>query len=200
VIDRFVQNLRRVAGYDVQYFATVELQRRLAPHLHMAVRGTMPRAEVKAIAAATYHQVWWPSCEQVRYQGAYLPLWVADEHAADREDGQSGDYLDPETGELLPTWEQALDLAGADEQAEPLHVVRLGPQVDVKGVMAGSPGADEGPRRQLAGISMSTTGRVRSTAQGEFRPQDSFASGAKAGSFSRLVRTASAPYSNICRS
>ncbi|WP_433259705.1 hypothetical protein ACQPYK_48935 (plasmid) [Streptosporangium sp. CA-135522] len=38
------------------------------------------------------------------------------------------------------------------------------------------------------------------SAQGEFRSQDSFASGAKAGSFSRLLRTASAPYSNICRS
>ena len=43
-------------------------------------------------------------------------------------------------------------------------------------------------------------GGVRSIAQGGFRPQDSFASGAKAGSFSRLLRTASAPYSNICRS
>ncbi len=32
------------------------------------------------------------------------------------------------------------------------------------------------------------------------RRQESFASGAKAGSFSRLLRTASAPYSNICRS
>ena len=31
-------------------------------------------------------------------------------------------------------------------------------------------------------------------------PQDSFAPGANAGSFSRLLRTASAPYSNICRS
>ena len=56
------------------------------------------------------------------------------------------------------------------------------------------------PRRQLAWVGMSTTGRVRSIAQGGFRPQDSFASGAKAGSFSRLLRTASAPYSNICRS
>ncbi|GLZ06478.1 hypothetical protein Acsp03_39440 [Actinomadura sp. NBRC 104412] len=30
LIDRFVQNLRRFVGYDVQYFATVEPQRRLA--------------------------------------------------------------------------------------------------------------------------------------------------------------------------
>ncbi|MDH2429777.1 replication initiation protein [Sphaerisporangium sp. TRM90804] len=144
VVDRFVQNLRRVAGYDVQYFATVEPQRRLAPHLHMAVRGTMPRAEVKAVAAATYHQVWWPSCDVVRFEGDHLPVWVADEHAHYRQDGQAGDYLDPATGELLPTWEQALDQLDADEDAEPLHVVRLGQQVDVKGVLAGSPGADRG--------------------------------------------------------
>ncbi len=144
LVDRFVQNLRRVAGYDVQYFATVEYQRRLAPHLHMAVRGTMPRAEVKSVAAATYHQVWWPPCDEIRFEGEHLPVWVADEHGADREDGQAGDYLDPTTGEVLPTWEQALDLLDADEDAEPLHVVRLGQQVDVKGVLAGSPGADLG--------------------------------------------------------
>ncbi|GAA3795190.1 hypothetical protein GCM10022226_13190 [Sphaerisporangium flaviroseum] len=140
VVDRFVQNLRRVAGYEVQYFATVEPQRRLAPHLHMAVRGTMPRAEVKAVAAATYHQVWWPSCDVVRFEGEHLPVWVAD----DRSGGQAGDYLDPTTGEVLPTWEQALDQLDADEDAEPFHVVRLGEQVDVKGVLAGSHGADLG--------------------------------------------------------
>nr|WP_221482829.1 helitron helicase-like domain-containing protein [Sphaerisporangium siamense] len=140
VVDRFVQNLRRVAGYDVQYFATVEPQRRLAPHLHMAVRGTMPRAEVKAVAAATYHQVWWPSGDVVRFEGDHLPVWVTD----DLGDGQAGDYLDPRTGEVLPTWDQALDLLDADEAAQPFHVVRLGEQVDVKGVVAGSPGADLG--------------------------------------------------------
>ncbi|MET8160393.1 replication initiator [Sphaerisporangium sp. NPDC005289] len=140
VVDRFVQNLRRVAGYEVQYFATVEPQRRLAPHLHMAVRGTMPRAEVKAVAAATYHQVWWPSCDVVRFEGEHLPVWVAD----DRSDGQAGDYLDPATGEVLPTWEQALDQLDADEDAKPFHVVRLGQQIDVKGILAGSPGADLG--------------------------------------------------------
>jgi NAD(P)-dependent dehydrogenase (short-subunit alcohol dehydrogenase family) len=53
-VDRFVQNLRRVAGYDVQYFAALEPQKRFAPHLHMAIRGTLPRAEIKQIAAATY--------------------------------------------------------------------------------------------------------------------------------------------------
>ncbi|WP_344732031.1 replication initiator, partial [Spinactinospora alkalitolerans] len=75
LIDRFVQNLRRVAGFEVQYFAAVEPQRRLAPHLHMATRGTIPRAELRQIAAATYHQVWWPPADEVVYDGADLPVW-----------------------------------------------------------------------------------------------------------------------------
>ncbi|MFJ8743301.1 hypothetical protein ACIRL2_28465 [Embleya sp. NPDC127516] len=52
----------------------------------------------------------------------------------------------------------------------------------------------------FSGVRHTSTGRVRSIAQGESRSQDRFASGAKAGSFSRLLRTASAPYSNIRRS
>ncbi|MCA2229012.1 helitron helicase-like domain-containing protein [Nonomuraea aurantiaca] len=127
LVDRFVQNLRRVAGYDVQYFAAVEPQKRLAPHLHMAIRGTLPRAEIKQIAAATYHQVWWPAADDVVFDGEHLPVW---------EDGVG--YLDPATGEVLPTWDQALD-----QTAEPLHVSRFGVQVDVQGVLAGTPDADQ---------------------------------------------------------
>ncbi|RJL34573.1 replication initiator [Bailinhaonella thermotolerans] len=136
LIDRFVQNLRRVAGYDVQYFATVEPQRRLAPHVHMAVRGTLPRTEVKAVAAATYHQVWWPPCDRVVFDGEHLPVWGGDEVG----------YLDPATGEVLPTWDQALDALDQDEHAEPLHVVRFGPQTDVKGILSGTPDADRALR------------------------------------------------------
>ncbi|MFI6712843.1 replication initiator [Nonomuraea sp. NPDC050478] len=132
LIDRFVQNLRRVAGYDVQYFATVEPQKRLAPHLHMAIRGTLPRAEIKQIAAATYHQVWWPQADKVVFDGEHLPIW---------QDGAG--YLDPATGEVLPTWDQALDQLDADDDAEPLHVIRFGDQVDVKGVLSGTPDADQ---------------------------------------------------------
>ncbi|MEV4888819.1 replication initiator [Nonomuraea sp. NPDC055795] len=127
LVDRFVQNLRRVAGYDVQYFASVEPQKRLAPHLHMAVRGTLPRAEMRQLAAATYHQVWWPSADRVVFEGDRLPVW--DEDAG---------YLDPQTGEVLPTWDEALD-----EVDEPSHVIRFGTQVDVQGVLAGSPDADQ---------------------------------------------------------
>jgi hypothetical protein len=36
LFDRFIQNLRRYLGYDLQYFAAIEPQRRLAPHVHIA--------------------------------------------------------------------------------------------------------------------------------------------------------------------
>ncbi|MEV4159136.1 replication initiator [Nonomuraea dietziae] len=130
LVDRFVQNLRRVAGWDVQYFATVEPQKRLAPHLHLAMRGTLSRAEIKQITAATYHQVWWPPTDHVVFDGDTLPLW----------EDEVG-YLDPRTGEVLPTWDEALD-ALMDDDAEPLHVLRFGNQVDAKGVLGGTERAD----------------------------------------------------------
>ncbi|MBB2913156.1 hypothetical protein FHS43_004454 [Streptosporangium becharense] len=132
LIDRFVQNLRRVAGFDVQYFATVEPQKRLAPHLHMAIRGTLPRAELRQVVAATYHQVWWPAADEVRFDGEHLPVWSED----------TG-YVDPVSGAVLPTWDEALDRLDADADAEPLHVVRFGAQLDVQGVLAGTPDADQ---------------------------------------------------------
>ncbi|MER5323574.1 replication initiator [Streptosporangium roseum] len=49
--------------------------------------------------------------------------------------------LDPATGALLPTWDEALDRLDADEDAEPLHALRFGAQVDVQGIVAGSPDA-----------------------------------------------------------
>lgn len=149
LVDRFVQNLRRVAGFDVQYFAVVEPQKRLAPHVHIAVRGTLPRADVRQVIAATYHQVWWPSTDTVVYEGERLPVWVerpARPDGADGAafaDGQSGDYIDPATGEVLPTWDDALDELGQADNAEPLHVLRFGDQADVKGVLAGTRDADQ---------------------------------------------------------
>ncbi|MCD0451949.1 replication initiation protein [Actinocorallia sp. API 0066] len=128
LIDRFVQNLRRFVGHDVQYFAAVEPQRRLAPHVHMAVRGTISRAELRQVAAATYHQVWWPSVDEIRYPDPSGLVW----------DEETGNYVDVGTGEILPTWDQALDALGEDEDAEPLHVVTFGRQFDAQGVMAGS--------------------------------------------------------------
>jgi hypothetical protein len=129
-----VQNLRRFVGYDVQYFAAVEPQRRLAPHLHMAIRGTISRAELRQVVAATYHQVWWPPTHHVAYHGDHQPVW--DDTAGVDE---AGGYVDPATGEVLPTWDDALDQLGQDETAEPLHVVRFGRQIDAQGVLADSP-------------------------------------------------------------
>jgi hypothetical protein len=126
LFDRLVQNLRRFLGYDLQYFASIEPQKRLAPHVHMAMRGTVSRTELRQVIAATYHQVWWPSTGEVRFDGGRFPVW----HEA------SGNYLDPDTGEVLTTWDQSLDAIGPDDQ--PLHVARFGPKFDAQGVLAGS--------------------------------------------------------------
>jgi hypothetical protein len=115
-----------VLGYDAQYFGAVEPQRRLAPHLHMAIPGAVPRAVLRQVIDATYHQVWWPATDVVRYEGDALPVW--DEHGCT--------YVDPYTGEVLPTWDQALDAIGPHN--DPLHVARFGPTFDAQGVLAGS--------------------------------------------------------------
>jgi Replication initiator protein, pSAM2 len=126
LVDRFWQNLRRCAGYKAQYFAAVEAQHRLAPHLHAAVRGVVPRQVVRQVAAATYHQLWWPQCEQPVYIGENLPTW----------DERVGRHVDPHTGVLLPTWDEALDAIDADPAAIPAHVLRLGEQLDYQGIIA----------------------------------------------------------------
>ncbi len=126
LIDRFWQNLRRAVGWDVQYFAALEPQRRLAPHLHAAIRGTIPRVVLRQVAAATYQQVWWPSCDRPAYGDDRPPVW----------DEAAGGYRDPATGAPLPTWDEALDAIG--ENDEPAHVVRFGPQLRADGVTANS--------------------------------------------------------------
>ena len=129
LVDRFWQNLRRCAGYQVQYFATIEAQRRLAPHLHAAIRGAIPRRVLREVRAATYHQLWWPPHDTPVYTDR-LPIWT------DRG------YADPATGELLPTWADALDDLDDDPEAEPAHVVRFGEQDDIQGLTAGTPGTE----------------------------------------------------------
>ena len=126
LFDRFIQNLRRFLGYDVQYFAAVEPQRRLAPHIHIAIRGALSRTELRQVLAATYHQVWWPPVDQVKHDDGNLPVWHE----------PSGNYLDPATGEILPDWHDALDAIG--DHDEPLHVARFGQRFDAQGVLAGS--------------------------------------------------------------
>ena len=133
LVDRFWQNLRRAAGYRVQYFAAVEPQRRLVPHLHAAVRGAIPRATIRQVVAATYLQLWWPSFDRPVYVHR-TPVW----------DGES--YVDADTGEVLPTWAEALDQLQRDSDARPAHVMRFGRQVDMAGIIAPSEDADRAVR------------------------------------------------------
>jgi hypothetical protein len=126
LFDRLIQNLRRYLGYEVQYFGAIEPQKRLAPHAHIAFRGAIARNDLRQVIAATYHQVWWPPTATVRYPADQLPEW----HPS------SGNYVDPQSGEILPTFDQALDGIGPHDQ--PLHVARFGPKFDAQGVLAGS--------------------------------------------------------------
>lgn len=125
ILDRFWQNTRRCVGWDVQYFGTIEPQRRGAPHFHAAIRGSVPRAELRAIAAATDHGVFWPAHDEIRYAGKDMPRW----------DDRTKGFVDPDTREPLPRWEQATD---PDVLTEPSHVVRFGAQVHVKGILGGT--------------------------------------------------------------
>lgn len=134
LVDRFWQNLRRCAGFRVQYFAAVEPQRRLAPHLHAALRGAIPRAVLRQVVQGTYVQVWWPPFDEVMYREGGLPVW------------NGGGYVDPGTGAALPTWREALDVLDADPAARPAHVMRFGSQLDIQGIIAPSEDADRAVR------------------------------------------------------
>jgi len=132
LLDRFWQNLRRAVGWKVQYAGAVELQRRLAPHAHFAVRGTIPRKLCLEVAEATYHQVWWPRFDAPVYTVDRPPVW----------DPGHRSYVDAKTGAPLPTWAQAL--AEVAEAAEPSYVARLG-RIDpreIRGVQAGTRDAE----------------------------------------------------------
>ncbi|MBE1610975.1 replication initiator [Actinopolymorpha pittospori] len=130
--DRLTQNLRRAVGWEVQYFAAIEPQKRLAPHIHAAIRGAIPREILRQVIAATYASVWWPRHDRIVYRGDHIPVW----------DSDTGGYVDPHTHQPLATWDQALDDLDADETAEPAHVVRFGRQSDMQGLVGGTDKAD----------------------------------------------------------
>ncbi len=137
LFDRWMQNLRRCAGYKVQYFGAIEPQRRLAPHIHVAMRGAIPRQVIRKVTKATYLQLWWPSFEDpVHTDPERYPHW----------DPDSESYRDMETGFPLPTWEQALDDLADDDDAEPAVVMRFGSQLDIAGIIAPSADADRSIR------------------------------------------------------
>jgi len=131
LVDRWIQNLRRAVGWDVQYFATVEPQKRGAPHLHILIRGAISREVLKLVTAATYHQVWWPRFDATDrvYGGDFQPVW----------DHRQATFTDPDTGQPLTYWDDALDILDVVDDLEPAHVVRFGAQMDrkhIKGVVA----------------------------------------------------------------
>src|SRR3954453_13518005 len=65
LFDRWMQNLRRSAGYKVQYFGAIEPQRRLAPHIHSALPGAIPRATIWQVTKASSLKLWCPPFDTV---------------------------------------------------------------------------------------------------------------------------------------
>lgn len=124
LFDRYIQNWRRAAGRDVQYFATVEPQRRGAPHIHIAARGTDPHALMDQVLSATYHQVWWPHFDHEVYTEGHMPVW----------DDKAGGFADPDTGYLLPSFDDALALMDEMDDVQPAHVIRWGVQSDTQDI------------------------------------------------------------------
>ncbi|MGW4366676.1 replication initiator [Nocardia takedensis] len=131
LLDRFFQNLRRAVGWNVQYWGTVEPQKRGAPHLHLAIRGSIPNAVLRAVTAATYEQIWWPHHDHEVYTDR-MPVW----------DATAGTFTDPDTGRALTGWEEALDVMDSVDDIEPAHVIRFGDQVKPIGILGGTEEAD----------------------------------------------------------
>ena len=86
--------------------------------------GAIPRAIFRQVVEATDYALWWPPFDQAVYVDR-LPVWTGPEHG----------YADPDTGEILPTWDQALDQLDNDPDAKPAHVMRFGKQLDLQGVI-----------------------------------------------------------------
>ncbi|WP_280407992.1 replication initiator [Nocardia brasiliensis] len=133
LVDRWIQNLRRAVGREVQYFATVEPQKRGAPHLHILIRGAISREILRQVTAATYHQVWWPyfNAEDRLYGGEHQPVF----------DHKRATFIDPRTRKPLAYWDDVLDALDTVDDLEPAHVVRFGEQMDPQkmvGVLAGT--------------------------------------------------------------
>ncbi|WP_225732254.1 helitron helicase-like domain-containing protein [Nocardia sp. JCM 34519.1] len=125
--DRFKKNLRRCVGWNVQYWEMVEPQKRGAPHVHMLIRGRIPREVVKQVARGTYHQVWWPyhDAENEVYGHGRMPVW----------DNKTATFVDPDTKAALPGFDDARD------NLKPAHVIKFGAQIDpkhIKGVIGGT--------------------------------------------------------------
>jgi hypothetical protein len=157
LVDRWWQNLRRVVGWEVQYFATVEPQRRAAPHLHTALRGSIPHEVIRQVTAATYHQVWWPTHDQLLYPSDRLPVWEPRAKA----------FVDPDTRRPLTNWADALE-----QVDQPAHTVTFGRQVHSKGILGGTEQADRHLGYLTKYLTKSITEVVETTTDAQHRHAD----------------------------
>jgi hypothetical protein len=108
------------------------MQRRMALHLHIGIRGAVSRQLLRQVTAGTYYQRWWPPTDAVVYPaGGAMPVW----------DEQTHNYVDPHTGTPLTRVEQACDDLAAHPDALPWHTMQFGAQMDIQGVPADSPTA-----------------------------------------------------------
>ncbi|MEV0682261.1 replication initiator [Nocardia sp. NPDC050378] len=128
LFDRWVQNLRRAVGWNVQYWASVEPQKRGAPHLHIAIRGSIPTKLLFQVTAATYVNVWWPHFDRPVYSDGNMPVW----------DYSAGTFVDPRTHKPLTYWDDALAVMDTVDDLEPAHTMRFGGQAKPVQILGGS--------------------------------------------------------------
>jgi hypothetical protein len=119
LFDRFIQNLRRFAGFDVQYFAVIEPQRRLAPHVHLAVRGTISRSDLRKVAQDRHRLA-----VRARPAGGWRCLLPGDARADQPQAGRhrrGRQHRQPQTGRA----EQPDAVRGRDERwsAKPVKAI-----------------------------------------------------------------------------
>ncbi|MEU3014710.1 replication initiator [Nocardia asteroides] len=136
LFSKWVENLRRAVGWNVQYFATVEPQKRAAPHIHLALRGSFSKKLLYQVTAATYVNVWWPHFDQPVYGEGRMPVW----------DYTAGTFVDPRTNRPLTYWDDALAVMDEVDDLEPAHTMRFGGQTDAQQIIADSEGMDRGVR------------------------------------------------------
>ncbi|PKV78310.1 replication initiator [Nocardia fluminea] len=132
LFSKWIENLRRAVGWNVQYFATVEPQRRGAPHLHIALRGSIPTKLLYQVTAATYRTVWWPHHDRLVYSGSDMPVW----------DYSAGTFVDPKTHRPLTYWDDAIAVMDEVDELEPSHTLQFGGQSKAIQILAGSEGMD----------------------------------------------------------
>ncbi|MFG2443731.1 replication initiator [Nocardia fluminea] len=136
LFSKWIENLRRAVGWNVQYFATVEPQKRAAPHIHLALRGSFSKKLLYQVTAATYVNIWWPHFDKPVYGEGRMPVW----------DYSAGTFVDPRTGRPLTYWDDALAVMDEVDELDPAHTLKFGGQSDAQQIIANTEGMDYGVR------------------------------------------------------